>query len=174
MTDMMDPNCKYCSRCDTVKSLNDFYKDNRTKDGKAYTCKDCTKKRSAAWQKANPEKAVTRQKEWVVRNQERHHENQRRYHSIGGWRKRWYEKKYGLSVEQVMAMIESQGGRCAICDTTEPGGRGQFAVDHDHKTGQVRGMLCQHCNTGLGSFNDDVERLKIAIVYLDRYKAPKS
>ena len=64
-------------------------------------------------------------------------------------------------------MFEEQGGRCAICSTEEPGGNGNhFSVDHNHKTGKVRALLCNHCNTGLGKFQDDPDLLRIAQLYL--------
>jgi hypothetical protein len=73
-------------------------------------------------------------------------------------------------------MLAAQGGGCAICGATEPGGRGTFHVDHDHgccagtnrKTcgSCVRGLLCNGCNIGLGAFADDTTRLAAAIAYL--------
>lgn len=78
-------------------------------------------------------------------------------------------KKYGITSEQVMDKIRAQGGKCAICGTLNPGGRGQFAVDHNHATGQIRGMLCQSCNTGLGMFKEDKILMNKAIEYIDRF-----
>ena len=65
------------------------------------------------------------------------------------------------------ALLASQGGGCAICGyRVKPGGR-RLNVDHDHKTGVVRGLLCARCNRGLGWFSDDPQRLKAAAVYLE-------
>jgi len=77
-----------------------------------------------------------------------------------------YASKYGITVEDYAAMSDRQGGQCAVCSTTEPGGRGRFHVDHCHESGTVRGLLCTRCNTGLGQFGDDVETLQNAINYL--------
>jgi len=76
---------------------------------------------------------------------------------------------YGITEEQYQAMLEAQGNACAICGSTEwPGARpGSPCVDHDHATGKVRGLLCGHCNSGLGHFRDDQERLRAAIRYLE-------
>ena len=64
-------------------------------------------------------------------------------------------------------MLDEQGGGCAICQKTpEENGR-RLAVDHNHTTGDVRGLLCTQCNVGLGNLGDSVERLRSAIRYLN-------
>ncbi len=74
-------------------------------------------------------------------------------------------KGYGLTPEQYHALAEAQDHRCAICGTTEPGGR-SWTVDHDHQTGKVRGLLCRKCNTGLGLLGDNVKRIEAVMRYL--------
>lgn len=73
---------------------------------------------------------------------------------------------YGISGEEFAALLASQNGRCAICGTDAPGGKGAFHVDHCHDTGRVRGLLCHHCNLMLGNAKDDPARLAAAIRYL--------
>lgn len=65
-------------------------------------------------------------------------------------------------------MLTTQGGVCAICRSDDPAAPkgGAFAVDHDHATGRVRGLLCQKCNTALGGFRDNPKFLLAAIKYL--------
>jgi hypothetical protein len=63
-------------------------------------------------------------------------------------------------------LLSAQDGRCAICGAER--GTRRLAIDHDHTTGFIRGLLCVRCNTGLGSFRDDPELLRKAIEYLDR------
>lgn len=75
---------------------------------------------------------------------------------------------FSLSVEGYDALLESQRGGCAICGETCKTGR-RLAVDHDHETGVVRGLLCANCNVALGNLGDSVERLAAAIVYLERF-----
>ena len=70
------------------------------------------------------------------------------------------KSKYGLTREQFDAMVDPDNG-CAIC-----GKRGRLVVDHCHQTGAVRGLLCGPCNSGMGYFKDDPERMELAIAYL--------
>jgi len=65
-------------------------------------------------------------------------------------------------------MLAQQDGKCAICGTKSTGKRKSFHVDHCHKTGVVRGLLCGNCNSGIGNLRDDVELLKKSIQYLER------
>lgn len=77
------------------------------------------------------------------------------------------KRQYGITPEEYDALLTSQGGGCAICGATKPGGRTKhFPVDHCHATGVVRGLLCTKCNRGLGLFNDDTGRIARAVKYL--------
>jgi hypothetical protein len=81
----------------------------------------------------------------------------------------WYLTQYGISLEQYDAMLLGQGGVCAICGEKEKDKfRKRMSVDHDHATGKVRGILCSHCNHGLGNFRDNILFLQNAITYLNR------
>jgi len=71
-------------------------------------------------------------------------------------------RKYGITLEDYNSMFRNQNGRCAICNRD---GR-ELAVDHDHTTGKIRGLLCFSCNTSIGKFNDDISILKSAINYI--------
>ncbi len=72
---------------------------------------------------------------------------------------------YGLDPEDFQRILRSQAGRCAVCGTTTPAGKG-WHVDHDHETGTVRGVLCTRCNCLLGHAKDSVTTLRSAIAYL--------
>ncbi len=75
--------------------------------------------------------------------------------------------RYNLTVEEYDAMVEAQGGVCAICGGVETHpSRKRLSIDHDHKTGKVRGILCYSCNTGLGKFRDSARRLEAAAEYV--------
>jgi hypothetical protein len=82
-------------------------------------------------------------------------------------RKSKLKMTYGITVEQYDAMLEKQGSKCAICAAKKPGGRTKmFFIDHCHNNGNVRGLLCMRCNTGLGLFLDNPKFLLNAISYL--------
>lgn len=83
-----------------------------------------------------------------------------------------FKARYGITLEDYEELCASQGGVCAICSRPPAGQRKdgslkRLHVDHDHRTGRVRGLLCFDCNTALGKFGDGVEMLKRAIAYLD-------
>ena len=76
-------------------------------------------------------------------------------------------KKYGLTEEAFLAILDSQGGRCACCGTDTPAGRfNSWHIDHCHKTGKIRGLLCNNCNTGAGKFGDNLEGILKATNYM--------
>lgn len=76
------------------------------------------------------------------------------------------KKLHGITLENYNKMFSEQEGYCAICGRHQVEFKKKLAVDHSHKTGDIRGLLCQNCNTSLGGFQDDIEILKRAIKYL--------
>ena len=77
------------------------------------------------------------------------------------------KKRYGLSKNAFWVMYKAQEGKCLICGEEEFPNK--INVDHNHVTGQVRGLLCGLCNGGLGFFKDDAAKLRLAAEYLDKY-----
>ena len=75
------------------------------------------------------------------------------------------KRRYGLTVKQYDNMLKRQHYGCRICGSQCQTGR-RLAVDHCHKSGQIRGLLCNKCNKGLGYFNDDINRMNLAAQYL--------
>lgn len=76
------------------------------------------------------------------------------------------ERQYSISEATYEAIFQKQDGKCAICHCRQHYQR--LAVDHDHKTGMVRGLLCTNCNRGLGRFFDSALRLNNAAAYITR------
>ena len=94
-----------------------------------------------------------------------HQHKHKKEYSYGNNKDKHLKRLYGISYKEYQVMLEAQGGRCAICATDKPGKRA-FAVDHCHDTGNVRGLLCTNCNTGIGNLQDNIGLLERAIEYL--------
>jgi hypothetical protein len=76
--------------------------------------------------------------------------------------------KYGITIDQYTQLLSKQNYKCALCETSNPGGNTNvFVVDHNHITGKIRGLLCNHCNTGLGKLRDSSTLLLKAAQYVD-------
>ncbi|HLZ22940.1 MAG TPA: endonuclease VII domain-containing protein [Ktedonobacterales bacterium] len=94
---------------------------------------------------------------------------------ILAYRKGWYSRnrlqqrlsKFGLTVERYEELLLAQSYKCKICgDPAEQSRDGVLHIDHSHETGEVRGLLCNHCNLGLGHFKDNSDNLQAALAYL--------
>jgi Recombination endonuclease VII len=81
-------------------------------------------------------------------------------------RREHLRRRYRLTVEQWNARFDAQGSRCAICSATESGWKRGWHTDHDHGSGEVRGILCHLCNRTLGQLKDDPMRFQAFIDYL--------
>jgi len=116
-------------------------------------CKKCQNKRR------NDRRMKDPNKEW---------ERQRQYKM---------KKKYGITNEDYLILLNRQNSKCAICNNEEKTNCSstrleprKLAVDHNHSTGKVRELLCTKCNTVLGKVNEDIEILKSMIAYLEKHK----
>ncbi len=113
----------------------------------------------------NREAVLARRKAHRAANPEHYKETGRR--QMARWRATnpRVSKSHGLTSDQVAARLQQQGGKCAICGVAQAKWHG----DHDHVTGKFRSVLCSKCNMGLGLFNDDPDRMTIAVAYLRRH-----
>lgn len=117
---------------------------------------------------ATPERRRAYGRAYREKNRVQRREYARRYAAENKERFLGYRLKrhFGITVEDYRAMFEKQGGVCAICGAPPPNKRG-FHVDHDHKTGKIRGLLCHHCNVGIGNLRDSIDMLRKALAYLE-------
>ena len=110
------------------------------------------------------------------RARKRYERASRKAHVNAGRRRRWAAdpdyrdkaraRRYGLSLQELRAILARQGNACAICKTS-----GQpLCIDHCHATGRVRGLLCRKCNIGLGCHDDDPRRTRAATAYLEAWR----
>ena|SRR6266568_326213 len=115
-------------------------------------CVQCSNSRSAMkWRKTD---------EWKKQRREKYATTEGR----ADRKDRQYKKLYGLSLEQVNSIAASQNFKCALC-----GERAAKVVDHCHRSGRVRELLCTGCNLGLGGFKDNPEFLMRAVAYLRKH-----
>lgn len=136
---------KQCSMCEQVKPLDNFHRQKTGKLGRHSYCADCFN----AW------KRLSR----PTTNEARGHQPEQS--------SRWNLKsRYGLTPVDYEAMFASQGGVCAICQTVPA----RPCIDHNHKTGQVRGILCHYCNIRLAAL-EDASYLGPALAYLTLHAA---
>ncbi len=118
----------------------------------------------------NRERLIAKQKEYYINNKEKVKAYQVRKRIQDKDTRRWCQikKNYGISMEEFNNLFISQGNVCGVC-----GGNNFYKqgpnVDHDHDTNRVRGILCNQCNVGLGSFKDSIVLLQKAIEYLNKY-----
>lgn len=144
------PGLRQCAKCRRWKSPRSFHR--RFDRGKGWQshCMDCKREIKRA-----------RRRKLVVRSREK---EQNRLSVL--------KAVYGLSAHRWAKLMRAQKGRCAICGKKETsvvkGGLASLSVDHNHRTGRIRGLLCRKCNTGLGMFKDSVKTMKAAITYLRR------
>jgi hypothetical protein len=143
---------KKCIKCRKIKNQTSFYRDNSRKDKLYPCCKQCENLRSSKRRKNPLTKEETRY--------------------------RWLKSKYKLSREAYFEIVNIQNSRCAICQdkienfspSKKKGQKKYFVVDHDHRTGKNRGLLCKPCNSGIGHLRDSICILEKAIVYLKKYE----
>jgi len=121
----------------------------------------------------NKEKVYPKKSEAVLRKKKEHPEYVERVSTKSQltqseyWRHWKMKKTHGIGMFEYRKMYEDQGGKCAICgDVKASNGRDGLVIDHCHKEGHLRKLLCAQCNIGLGHFRDDVQRMIKAIEYL--------
>ncbi len=154
---MTSMTCKtrVCPRCKRRKLLTKFNRNKNYKNGYSSWCRDCNKKACKLYYINNRERLLEKCREWNRKNKEKKH-----FQSI--------KRQYGVSMGRYKKIFNAQKGKCALCGKSQVACTRRLHIDHNHKTGEIRGLLCHGCNTGLGSFNDDISLLKKAISYLQR------
>ena len=154
---------KRCSKCKRKLSLDMFWKDKNYRDGLCLQCKKCKIATRKKWIKSKGGKRII--KCW----------SEKYYHSEKGKvcrRNHYLQRNYNITLEQYDELLEQQNGVCAICKNPETA-KNQFgvlrlAVDHNHKTRKVRGLLCQRCNFVIGHSYEDVSILLEAAIYIEK------
>lgn len=151
MIDKIIDNKKLCGKCRNILDISKFNKQKSRKNGLQLWCSDCIRiDKSRRYHGGRSE---------IMKNQ---------------WRGYTLKRKYGITTEDYNKMADLQQGKCAICGEEQLTENNQYntkklVIDHSHKNGKVRGLLCSECNNGMGKLKDSVEILKKAINYLKKY-----
>lgn len=139
-----EPVNKRCDHCKAFKPLDEFFGLKKGRLGRQKRCKEC--------QRMLARKCPS--------------------HSSASKRRQHLKATFGITPEQYDQMHRQQNGRCAICGHAEDSQRFNrkkvLDLDHCHRTGKVRALLCGRCNIGLGAFSDDPALLRAAADYLER------
>lgn len=171
---------KSCRKCGQTKPSEEFRFNSKVSDGLSSWCRKCHYEASRRSQAKKPEQYARRAREWY-----------RKQNPLEPRECRWcattfmppslrhfycsegcvdegahFLNKYGMDKADYDELLASQGYRCAICRVDSH----EWNVDHDHETGEVRGILCRSCNHGIGFLRDDPETVRAAALYLDRHR----
>lgn len=144
---------KRCHMCEEMLPRDEFNRHGRHKDGLQHACRRCVNSAARA-RRREPDHVPYTQK-----YKRRTGQSSRRQHA---YRRTW---KYGMRPCDLTVMRIKQTDRCAICDRVDT----NMNIDHCHRTGKVRALLCGPCNRGIGQFKDDVERVRSAVIYLEKH-----
>ena len=148
---------KKCNICKIELNLDLFHKAKGKKGGVDTRCKNCSSLYHQKMYQNNIEIERQKRKERNTVFRKNNPDTIKNYK---------LKARYGITLEQKLALLNKQDGKCAICEKDIIGTRA--CVDHDHTTGKVRGLLCDQCNTSLGGFKDNKVFLLKAIEYLDK------
>jgi len=119
---------KTCSKCKRELPVGQFHKDKSKSDGLRIYCKKCSSERSKEYNRAN-RKRVSQQK---------------------------FISNYGMGLTYKKFLLAAQGWQCGICGKTIEPNSSDACLDHNHKTGEIRGVLCRACNLYIGKFGDNI------------------
>lgn len=143
---------KQCPKCGETKLISAFSNSRGRKDGKQVYYKPCKAADNKEWGDKNPEYY----KKWRGDNKDKIKSSQ-------------LKRIYGISLEDYSVLLEEQENKCKVCGKHEVDHHQSLHVDHDHNTGEIRGLLCTNCNIGLGYFKDNLTSLSNAIQYLRNF-----
>ena len=160
---------KTCRKCSEEKSLDLFFKNKGTKDGRQVYCRTCQEAINKAYYEEHKERQDKYRAQW--------HRDQRKmvpgyYHPS---ERRKSLKKLGQSLEWYNETLQSQSGVCAICQEPETGKHQNgvvksLAIDHNHATNQARGLLCAKCNHALHNLERCADWPERAVAYLNQFR----
>lgn len=163
---------KACSKCSILKELTEYIIDKRYKQGVHSICKCCQSAWKKEWKKRN--KDVIREKDSKYReiNKEKLKEYNYKYREENKYSKRknsHLKWAFNITLDDYNNMLNKQNNSCAICGISRSSLKKDLYVDHCHKTGKIRELLCDGCNRGMGQFKDNIDLMSKALTYLEKH-----
>lgn len=157
---------KTCAACGGTAPVDSFHRRTAARDGRQAYCKACARSKLGGWQAANADRVRELFRNWTDVNAAHRKKYKKQIYTTTrkASENNRLRRTYGISLDDYETMCQAQDGGCLICRTQT-----KLCIDHDHKTGAVRGLLCRKCNTALGQFRDDPEILRKAAAYLEAY-----
>jgi len=149
---------KKCIKCQVLRPLEEFTPALRNKDGHRGACRICYRPYSKKYNK-----------EWRIKNPGK----ERGYRDPAVDSARQLLRRYGLSEDDRQNLLLKQKYLCAACGEVPSGTKPNSSilhVDHDHKTGEIRGLLCQKCNSALGLLGDNKGKVLKLLAYIERFQ----
>lgn len=137
---------RLCNPCNNAKAK-------RYRERHGDKLRAATRRRLAAYRERNRESWRARMNAWAAANRDR----------VRGYA---LKRRYGITLDQYRDLLKKQGGRCAVCRQLK---KRTLHVDHDHGTGEVRGLLCDHCNRLLGFLGDTLPKMRKRVAVLEAY-----
>ena len=170
---------KTCKHCGQTKPVAEFQKRAASADGLQHWCRVCNYAAQQDWKKRNHDKIRGQRKRSAIKRREKYATDGEHREAVKAQVRAYRQslsveerqrrdragmlrQQYGLTVEQFEEMRQLQDGKCPLCLRTPK----VLAVDHDHETGKVRGLLCKSCNRALGCFGDNLDGLMRVVRYL--------
>lgn len=164
---MTGASVKQCSRCRTVRPVAEFAPDKNHSSGLRSQCRSCRREGNRLYNAAHREERRAKARIYASKAKRGHRAITLPERS----RANRLKMKFGMTIEAYESLLARQQGVCAVCQNPCSSGR-RLAVDHDHRTGAVRGLLCGKCNTAIGAFRDDPALLLRASQYVQSARQP--
>lgn len=163
---------KICTKCKISKQLSEYNKEKSRKDGLTTHCKSCLKIKDQKWYKTNIDSIKNKKQMPIMKSYHKTQSTKWRKTNPDKIRNTMLQHRYKITSDQYENMLISQNYVCFICKNPETGRSSSgnnikyLAVDHCHKTGKVRGLLCSECNRALAGFKDNPKFCHAAGDYL--------
>jgi hypothetical protein len=177
---------KICSTCNSEKPLNEFYKRKTYKDGYNTNCKLCVKIYNKEYSKRDKYNGLSEEDIDFIKNQKRKYSRDWakekwkidptnfkianktwRDNNPDKNRNRKLKSKYGITSDDYNKLFNEQEGKCKTCGRHQNEFKIKLCVDHNHETGNIRGLLCTDCNIALGKIKENIKTLKNLIKLIE-------